>query len=66
MGGLILDASHSTRSPTQDVLRQPLPVVVRILEALRLYCQVLRLLPCETTVILSDGSPLLEGIDVRD
>ena len=37
-----------------------------ILEALSLCSQIIRVLPGETTVILSNGSPLLEGLDVRD
>ena len=44
----------------------PRPVVLPILEALSLRSLILRVLPGETTVILSNGSPLLEGLYVRD
>ena len=49
-----------------NVNPEPRPVVLPIFEALSLRRQILRVLPGETTVILSYSSPLLEGLDVRD
>jgi len=48
-----------------DVVRQPLPVLLSVPEPLLPRRKVLRRCPSQPPVVLSDGRPLLERLDVR-
>ena len=56
----------SAETAIYDVVRQPGPVVIAIAEALPSGGQVFGLRTRKTAVILRDGGPFLEGLDVGD
>jgi hypothetical protein len=49
-----------------DVSGQPVPVVCGTAKALVLSGKVFRLIKCQPLIILCDGGPLLEGLDIKD
>lgn len=48
-----------------DVIRQPLPVLLPVREALLTRREILRRLPGQPAVVFGDGGPFLERLDVR-